>query len=54
MKQCIQFYYVWKKVCSDEYNRLKALRQMKRNHNKNVADVDDKPYPDVKLLGVLF
>ncbi|KAH1007759.1 hypothetical protein HUJ04_004954 [Dendroctonus ponderosae] len=51
VKQCIQFYYVWKKVCSDEYSRLKALRQMKRNH-RNVSDSDDKPYPDVKLLGI--
>ncbi|XP_066146816.1 zinc finger protein 541 isoform X3 [Euwallacea fornicatus] len=51
VKQCIQFYYVWKKVCADEYGRLKALRQTKRTH-KNVTDVEDKPYPDVKLLGI--
>ncbi|CAG9762190.1 unnamed protein product [Ceutorhynchus assimilis] len=51
VKQCIQFYYVWKKVCSDEYSRLKALRQLKRSH-KNISDGDDKPYPDVKLLGI--
>ncbi|XP_030764094.1 flocculation protein FLO11 isoform X2 [Sitophilus oryzae] len=51
VKQCVQFYYVWKKVCADEYGRLKAIRQMKRNH-KNVLETDDKPYPDVRLLGI--
>ncbi|XP_076267674.1 uncharacterized protein LOC143200833 isoform X3 [Rhynchophorus ferrugineus] len=51
VKQCVQFYYVWKKVCADEYSRLKAIRQMKRNH-KNISESDDKPYPDVRLLGI--
>ncbi|XP_050306418.1 uncharacterized protein LOC126743390 isoform X2 [Anthonomus grandis grandis] len=51
LKQCVQFYYVWKKVCADEYSRLKALRQMKRNH-RNLSDADDKGFPDVKLLGM--
>ncbi|XP_060525589.1 uncharacterized protein LOC132701551 isoform X3 [Cylas formicarius] len=51
-KQCIQFYYVWKKVCSDEYGRLKAVRQLKRNHNNSQMESDEKPYPDVRLLGI--
>ncbi|XP_059484351.1 mucin-5AC-like isoform X2 [Neocloeon triangulifer] len=25
--QCVQFYYFWKKVCPEEYQRLKLLRQ---------------------------
>lgn len=49
VKQCVQFYYVWKKVCADEYRRLKQLRERRHNH---FVDMDEKPYPDVKLLGV--
>ncbi|XP_064623846.1 uncharacterized protein LOC135485588 isoform X2 [Lineus longissimus] len=26
-KQCIEFYYLWKKVCPDEYKRLRILRR---------------------------
>lgn len=26
VKQCVQFYYVWKKVCTDEYRRLRVAR----------------------------
>ncbi|CAH0550552.1 unnamed protein product [Brassicogethes aeneus] len=49
VKQCIQFYYVWKKVCTDEYRKLKLIREKK--NNKNSDDMDEKPYPDAKLLG---
>lgn len=24
-KQCVEFYYVWKKVCTDEYKRIKLI-----------------------------
>lgn len=27
VKQCIQFYYLWKKVCGDEYKRLRIIRR---------------------------
>ena len=27
VKQCIQFYYLWKKVCGDEYKRLRIVRR---------------------------
>lgn len=27
MKQCIQFYYLWKKVCPDDYKRLRIYRR---------------------------
>ncbi|XP_049826853.1 uncharacterized protein LOC109598471 isoform X2 [Aethina tumida] len=51
VKQCIQFYYVWKKVCTDEYRKLKQVRE-KRNHKNSESDMDEKPYPDAKLLGI--
>ena len=27
MKQCVQFYYLWKKVCTDEYRKLRQVRR---------------------------
>lgn len=54
VKQCVQFYYVWKKVCPDEYRRLKHVRE-RRNNNyyKNAeTELDEKVFPDSKLLGV--
>ena len=27
VKECVQFYYLWKKVCADEYKRLRILRR---------------------------
>ena len=26
MKECIQYYYLWKKVCPDEHKRLRVIR----------------------------
>jgi hypothetical protein len=53
VKQCVQFYYVWKKVCVDEYRKLKYLRERRHNHSKGAeSDAEEKPYPDAKLLGV--
>ncbi|KAJ8958723.1 hypothetical protein NQ318_016451, partial [Aromia moschata] len=53
VKQCIQFYYVWKKVCTDEYRRLKQTRERKNSHLKSSeSEMDEKPYPDAKLLGI--
>jgi hypothetical protein len=32
-KECIQFYYLWKKVCPDDYKRLRILRR-RRNQSQ--------------------
>ena len=32
VKQCVEFYYLWKKVCPDEYKRLRIIRK-KREHD---------------------
>ncbi|XP_068893870.1 uncharacterized protein [Tenebrio molitor] len=54
VKQCVQFYYVWKKVCVDEYRKLKYLRERRHNHSKGAeSDAEEKPYPDAKLLGIV-
>lgn len=31
VKQCVQFYYLWKKVCPDEYKRLRIVRRKKEH-----------------------
>ncbi|XP_025830950.1 uncharacterized protein LOC108738669 isoform X2 [Agrilus planipennis] len=52
-KQCVQFYYVWKKVCLDEYKKIKQTREKRNfNHTNHESDFEEKPYPDVKLLGI--
>ncbi|XP_054714606.1 uncharacterized protein LOC129224210 [Uloborus diversus] len=33
VKQCIQFYYLWKKVCPDEYKRLRLIRRRKEQES---------------------
>ncbi|KAI8744444.1 CAunnamed protein product [Biomphalaria glabrata] len=33
VKQCIQFYYVWKKVCPDDYKRLRHSRNKQGEYN---------------------
>lgn len=52
VKQCVQFYYMWKKVCTDEYRRIKAIRERKNSGKNLESDLEEKPYPDAKLLGV--
>lgn len=44
---------MWKKVCTDDYRRLKQARERKHNSNKGLeSDYEEKPYPDAKLLGI--
>ncbi|CAG5121978.1 unnamed protein product, partial [Candidula unifasciata] len=33
VKQCVQFYYVWKKVCPDDYRRLRSGRGKQNDYN---------------------
>lgn len=34
VKECVQFYYLWKKVCSDEYKRLRIVRRRRREQDE--------------------
>ncbi|XP_074037248.1 uncharacterized protein isoform X4 [Leptinotarsa decemlineata] len=53
IKQCVQFYYVWKKVCADEYRRIKQMRERRYSHLRNSeSEMDEKLYADAKLLGI--
>ncbi len=48
VKQCVQFYYLWKKVCNDEYKRLRILRRKREQdelynlRSKAAQDAKDK------------
>jgi hypothetical protein len=49
VKQCIQFYYLWKKVCPEEYRRLRIIRRKReqegifyKRDNNNCEDVIDR------------
>ena len=33
VKECVQFYYLWKKVCADEYKRLRIVRRRRREQD---------------------
>uniref|UniRef100_T1IPX5 Transcriptional-regulating factor 1 n=1 Tax=Strigamia maritima TaxID=126957 RepID=T1IPX5_STRMM len=33
VKQCVQFYYLWKKVCPDEYKRHRIIRRKREQEN---------------------
>jgi uncharacterized ferritin-like protein (DUF455 family) len=46
VKQCIQFYYLWKKVCSEEYKRLRLMR---RRQNADYGTHTDVEYEDIKI-----
>lgn len=52
MRQCVQFYYMWKKVCTDEYRRLKQQRDRRNSFKYSDSEFEEKLYPDAKLLGV--
>lgn len=53
VKQCVQFFYTWKKICVDDYRRFKQSRDRRCGFKKGLEpDTEEKPYPDAKLLGV--
>ncbi|CAG2161919.1 unnamed protein product, partial [Oppiella nova] len=47
VKQCIQFYYMWKKVCPEEYRRLRVIRRKRENetyfYNLRSKEGEDNP-----------
>ncbi|XP_048504892.1 mucin-4 isoform X8 [Athalia rosae] len=42
VKQCVQFYYLWKKLCPDEYKRMRA------RHGKPKIKIENKEFRDSK------
>ncbi|XP_039282928.1 mucin-5AC [Nilaparvata lugens] len=51
VKQCVQFYYLWKKICAEDYKRLRLSR---RKNKETDYDFDyiktDIPASDVELV----
>lgn len=55
VKQCVQFFYMWKKICVEDYRRFKQSRDRRCGFRRGMeADAEEKQYPDAKLLGVSF
>lgn len=54
VKQCVQFYYIWKKVCTDEYRRLRFNREQRQYGTcLSSQDIDVKEEKDIdSKLGV--
>ncbi|XP_046741243.1 uncharacterized protein LOC124408381 isoform X3 [Diprion similis] len=42
VKQCVQFYYLWKKLCPDEYKRIRS------RHGKPKIKIENKDIKDCK------
>ncbi|XP_071053390.1 zinc finger protein 541 isoform X2 [Onthophagus taurus] len=47
MKQCVEFYYVYKKMCKEDYKVAKQLRE-----RWSSAEIEEKQFADSKLLGI--
>ena len=43
MKQCIQFYYLWKKVCPEDYKQFQFQRRKTRNEDAMINTKLDIP-----------
>lgn len=52
MKQCIQFYYLWKKVCPEDYKQFQFLRRKARTEDSMVNPKLNIPVS--KLYGMGF
>ncbi|KAI5746256.1 hypothetical protein M8J77_001604 [Diaphorina citri] len=50
LKQCIQFYYLWKKVCPEEYKRIRLSRRRNRDFDFDFEFKSDIPVNDVDLV----
>lgn len=44
VKQCVQFYYLWKRLCSDDYKRLRV------HHGKPRIKIENKDCNDMREL----
>lgn len=46
MRECTEFYFLWKKVCVDEWRRMRIVRR-KRIHDSlyNLRSANDQPKP---------
>lgn len=46
-KQCVQFYYLWKRLCPDEYKRLRArhgkpkIKSESKDYNRDTKDTKE-------------
>lgn len=47
VKQCVEFYYVWKKVCPDEYKRLRLLRRRRKKDGDELYSLRSRGGADV-------
>ncbi|CAB3396754.1 unnamed protein product [Caenorhabditis bovis] len=45
IKECVQFYYTWKKTCPDDYRKLRNLRRKRRLLEMNLQAMEDDPIP---------
>lgn len=43
LKQCVQFYYLWKKVCPEDYKQFQFQRRKSRNEDTMVISKLDIP-----------
>uniref|UniRef100_A0A8D8YZU9 Transcriptional-regulating factor 1 n=2 Tax=Cacopsylla melanoneura TaxID=428564 RepID=A0A8D8YZU9_9HEMI len=50
LKQCIQFYYLWKKVCPEEYKRIRLSRRRNRDFDFDFEFKSDIPVNDVDMV----
>lgn len=48
VRQCVQFYYLWKKVLVDDHKRLRAMRR-RREQDYNLRST--RAQPDASTIG---
>ena len=56
VKQCVQFYYLWKKVCADEYKRLRIIRRKREQDElynlRSKAQQEKSPSPLANAVSI--
>lgn len=43
MKQCVEFYYLWKKVCTDDYRKSRLARRRREQELYNMRFGSNRP-----------